>query len=193
MKTAAAISAVVLFLAGSFSYGQNRADPRPHVAPSELTILKHTFDRERRFVTEAIPESQRGGEPATRIVSQPVLMVSVKAKSNTAKSIIGVSWYFVLTRNTGEEEFSIPFTTPVDIASQQTRTFKGEIERLPGRARAVTVDELKNPARLSAQERIVITCVMFSDGTFSPLNDASKSDCGRLQTSGEIRRKIEKL
>ena len=120
------------------------------------------------------------------------MTVSVKAKSNTTKSIVGVSWYFVLTKNTGEEEFSIPFTTPVEIASQQTRTFKGEIVKLPRRSRAVTVDELKNPPKTPAEGRIVITCVMFADGTFSPLNEAAKSDCVRLQTSTEIRKKIEK-
>jgi hypothetical protein len=34
---------------------------------------------------------------------------------------------------------------------------------------------------------------MFADGTSSPLNEASKGDCQRLQASPQIRKKIEKL
>lgn len=188
-----AILAVVLGIACGTSFGQESTDPQPHVAPPELTILKHTFGAENRFVTESVPQSQRGGEPATRVVSQPVMAVSVRAKSNSTKTIVGVRWYFVLTKNTGEEIFSIPFNTPVDIASQQTKTFKAEIERLPKHPRAVTVEELKDPVKARARERIVITCVLFADGTSSPLTAAARNDCQRLQVSPEIRKKIEKL
>ena len=191
MKIASILAAIILSIVSSSTYAQDQAEPKPHVAPSELTILKHSFGSERRFVTESIPESHRGGEPATRVVAQSVMTVSVKAKSNTPKTIIGVSWYFVLAnQNTGQEVFSLPFVTPVDIAAQKTKIFKGQIERLPLPSRAVTVDELKHPVK-PAQERIVITCVMFSDGSLSPLNDASRLDCGRLQTSPELRRKLE--
>jgi len=192
VKAIATIGAVVLFLAYGLGCGQDTADSKPHVAPPELTVLKHAFGGDRRFVTETTPQSERGGEPATRVVSQPTMTVSVKAKSNATKTIVGVSWYFVLAKD-AEEYFSIPFLTPVDIASRQTKTFKGEIKRLPTHRRAVTVDELKNPSKTSAQERIVITCVVFSDGTTSPLNEASKNDCQRLQVVPEIRKKIEKL
>ena len=193
MKAIATIGAVVLYLACGLGCGQDGADSKPHVAPPELTVLKHAFGGERRFVTEATPQSERGGEPATRVVSQPVMTVSVKARSNATKTIVGVSWYFVVAKETGEEYFSIPFITPVDIASRQTKTFKGEIERLPMQRRAVTVDELTNPLKRPAQERIVITCVVFSDGTSSPLNEAAKQDCQRLQVAPQIRKKIEKL
>jgi hypothetical protein len=192
VKIAAILAAIILSIVCGSSYAQNQADAKPHVAPSELTILKHSFGSERRFVTESIPESRRGGEPTTRVVAQSVMIVSVKAKNNNAKTIIGVSWYFVLANaNTGQEVFSQPFVTPVDIAAQKTKIFKGQIERLPLQQRAVTVDELKHPVK-PAQERIVITCVMFSDGSLSPLNDASRFDCGLLQTSPELRKKIEK-
>jgi hypothetical protein len=193
MKAAAAISAVVVCLACGTGLGQTISDPPPHVAPPELTILKHSFGSEHRFVTESVPRSDRGGEPATRIVSKGFMSVSVKAKNNTTKRVVGISWYFIFTnQNTGENIFSMPFNMPVDIASQQTRTFKAEIERLPKPARAVTVEELKNPVKPAPQERIVITCILFSDGTSAPLNEAARPDCQQLQASTEIRKKIEK-
>lgn len=190
MKTIATIAAVVLCLACGTSLGQENSDPPPHVAPPELTVLKHAFGSDHRFVTEAVPQSARGGEPATRVVSRGFTSVSVKAKNNTTKRVVGISWYFILSKNTGEEVFSIPFITPVDISSKQTRTFTGEIERLPKHQRAVTVEELKNPVKTRAQERIVVTCVLFADGTSSPLTDAARNDCQRLQSSPEIRKKI---
>lgn len=192
MKIAANIIAWVLILVGGSSYAQD-ANPPQYAAPSGLTILKHNLNTERRFVTESTPHSERGGEPATRVVSQPVMTVSVKVKSNTTKPIIGVSWYFVLTKNSKEDYFSLPFVTPIDIAPQNQRTFKTEIERLPRHPRAVTVDELKQTDHSPPRERIVITCVAFADGTTSPLNEASQKDCRRLETSPEIKKKIGKL
>lgn len=190
MKIAANIIACVLLLA--CGYGQGKTELPRYVAPTELTILKHNFGSERRFVTESTPQSVRGGEPATRVVSQPISTVSLKVKSKATKTIVGVSWYFVLARNSSEDYFSLPFITPTEIAPQNTRTIKAQVERLPGRARAITVDELKHPDKNSAQERIVITCILFTDGTSSPLNEASQRDCRRLETSPEIRKKIEK-
>jgi hypothetical protein len=192
VTTIVTIGVCLLFFAGGYGYAQDTTPPR-YAAPSELTILKHNFGGERRFVTEATPQSERGGEPARRIVSQPVMTVSVKVRSNATKPIIGISWYFVLTKNSTEDYFSLPFVTQIDIAPQNAKTFKADVERLPGRARAVTVDELKHPDKSPVRERIVITCVAFADGTTSPLNEASKSDCGRLATRPEIRKKIEKL
>lgn len=192
-KTATAIGAVVLCLVGGVSFGQQSNDSPPHAAPPELTILKHSFGSDHRFVTESVPQSDRGGEPATRVVSKGFMSVSVKAKSNTTKRVVGIRWYFILTnQDTGEKLFSIPFNTPVDIASRQTKTFKAEIERLPKPGRAVSVEELKNPVKPAELERIVITCILFSDGTSSPLNEAARPDCQHLQAANEIRRKIEK-
>jgi hypothetical protein len=191
VKLAATIGAVILCFACSSSYGQDQAERKPHVAPPELTILKHNLGSERRFVNEAMPQSPRGGEPPTRLVSQLVMTVSVKVRSNATKAIVGVSWYFVLTKNSSEDYFSLPFITPTDIPPRGSKTFKVEIERLPGRSRAVTVDELKHPDKGPGRERIVITCVVFSDGTSSPLNGASKRDCRQLEAAPEIRRKIK--
>ena len=191
MKTIATIGACVLFFAFGPACAQDSNPPR-YVAPSELTILKHSFGGERRFVTEATPQSARGGEPAMRVVSSAVMTVSVKVRSNTTKPIVGLSWYFVLTRNSAEDYFSLPFVTPIDIAPQNAKTFKAEIQRLPKRARAVTVDELKQHDKSPARERIVITCVAFADGTTASLNEASQADCRRLERSAEIRKKIEK-
>ena len=191
MQITAKIVAWVLVLVGGSSYAQEANPPR-YVAPSELTILKHNFNGERRFVTETTPQSERGGEPATRVVSQPVMTVSVKVRSNAAKPIIGVSWYFVLSKTSTEDYFSLPFVTPVDIAPRNAKTFKANVERLPRHSRAVSVDELQQPDKTPPRERIVITCVAFADGTTSPLNEASQNDCRRLETSPEIKKKLEK-
>ena len=192
MKINAKIIAGLLVLAGSSSYAQDANPPR-YVAPAELTILKHSLNSERRFVTEATPQSERGGEPATRVVSQIALTLSVKVRSNATKPIIGVSWYFVLAKTSTEDYFSLPFVTPIDIAPQNERTFKADIERLPRQPRAVSVDELQQPDKTPPRERIVITCVAFADGTTAALNEASQNDCRRLETSAEIRKKIDKF
>ena len=144
-------------------------------------------------MTEATPTSASGGEPATRVVTKPTMSVSVKVKSEASQTVAGISWYFAVEQN-GEQYFRIPFITPVEIPAGRTKTFKGEIERLPRRRpHTVTVDELKNPVTAPAHEQVVITCVIFSDGSVSPLNHAAGVDCQRLQSSPEIKKKLQKL
>jgi hypothetical protein len=80
----------------------------------------------------------------------------------------------------------------IQIDGGKTKTITGEISELPrGHRRAVTVEELQNPDKTPAQERIVISCVLFADGTFSSLNDASKTDCNQLQAAPQIRKKLQ--
>jgi hypothetical protein len=117
----------------------------------------------------------------------------VNVRSNTIKHVIGVSWQFIVATPT-EEYFRIPFITAVEIEPSKIGTIKGEIESLPGgHPRAVTVDELEHPDKTPAQERIVISCVLFSDGSSSSLNDADKSDCERLRALAQIKKKLQKL
>jgi len=191
--TSAIIPAFIFFLAGGAVCLQDRADGPGRDAPPELRILSHTFGSDPKFVTEATPTSPNGGEPATRVVTKSTMSVSVKVKSESSRTIAGISWYFAVAQN-GEQYFRIPFITPVEIPAGKTKTFKGEIERLPRRRpHTVTVDELKNPVTAPAQEQVVITCIVFSDGTVSALNDAAAVDCQRLQSSPEIRKKLQKL
>jgi hypothetical protein len=191
--TSATILGSILLLAGGAVCAQNSLDGPGREAPAELRILNHTFGSDRKFVTEATPTSPNGGEPATRVVTKSTMAVSVKVKSESSRTIAGVSWYFEVERN-GEQYFRLPFITPVEIQAGKTKTFKGEIERLPRRPpRTVTVDELKNPVSAPAQEHVVITCILFSDGRVSPLNDAAVADCQRLQSQPEIRKKLQKL
>jgi hypothetical protein len=188
--TSATIPAFFLLLAGGGLCAQNSTVGPHGEAPPELRILNHTFGRDARFVTEATPVSPSGGEPATRVVTKTTMAVSVKVKSESSRTVAAVSWYFAVERN-GERYFRIPFITPVEIPAGKTKTFKGEIERLPRPVpRTVTVDELKNPRNAPAQERVVITCILFSDGTVSPLNDAAGLDCRRLQSSPDIKKKL---
>lgn len=194
MQTIATIAAVVLIVAGAPSGRQNPVSS-VHEAPPELTILKHVFGSARRFTTEAA-DSKPGGEPNPHVVSKILLSVSVKATSRASKPIVGVSWNFVfVNKNTGEELFNIPFITPIFLGPQQTKTFKGDFDKdeLPHHPRTVSVDELgKSAAPPAAEERVVITCVMFADGTFSALNDEVRSDCSHLQSSPEIKKKLQK-
>ena len=187
------IPALVLFVATGALYAQNTTDRPGHESPGELRILNNNFGSDAKFVTEATPISPSGGEPATRVVTKSTMAVSVKVKSESARTVAGVSWYFEVERS-GNQYFRIPFITPVEIRPGRTKSFKGEIERLPGRRpQIVTVDELKNPVNSPAREHVVITCILFSDGTVSPLNNATAVDCQRLQSSPEIRKKLQKL
>jgi hypothetical protein len=191
--TSVIIPAFVLFLAGGAVCAQSSTDGPGRDAPAELRILNHTFGSDQRFVTETTPTSTNGGEPATRVVTKSTMAVSVKVKSESSRTIAGVSWYFEVERN-GELYFRIPFITPVEIPAGKTKTFKGLIESLPRRHPGiVTVDELKNPLNTPAQEHVVVTCILFSDGAVSSLNDAGDLDCQRLQSSPEIRKKLQKL
>jgi len=120
-----------------------------------------------------------------------VPIISVKVRSISSKTIIGVSWFLIFETNNDENYFRIPFITTIDIKPNTTKTFHGEIEieSLPRHPRTITVDELKNPPTTRPKERIEINCVLFSDGTTSPLNDAAEADCQRLRASSEIWKK----
>ena len=191
--TSATIPAFILFLTGGGLCAQDSTDGPRRESPAELRILNHTLGSDAKFVTEATPTSPNGGEPATRVVTKPIRAVSVRVKSESSRTIAGVSWYFAVERN-GEQYFRIPFITPVEIPAGKTKTFRGEIEEMPRRRpHTVSVDELKNPGNSTAREHVVITCILFSDGTVSPLNDAADADCQRLQSSPEIRKKLQKL
>lgn len=133
--------------------------PRVDEAPPEITILKHALDHEARLVNEM---NSAGGEPTTRIGSEPVTFVSVKVRGNTLRTIVAVSWYFVLQKSNDEEYFRVPFLTPAEIEGEKTKTIKGELDMadlLRKHPQAVTVDELKNPVKTPARERIVISCL----------------------------------
>jgi hypothetical protein len=130
-------------------------------------------------------------EPATAARRESVTFVSVTVKSVTTKTIVGVSWYFVLQKGSEEELFRVPFITQAHIESAKTKAIKGELDMaglLRRHPQTVTVDQLKNPDRTPAHERIVISCLLFSDGTFSPLNDSANQDCQRLVTMGSKKR-----
>jgi hypothetical protein len=189
--TIATIPAFILLLAAGGLCAQNSTVGSHGEAPPELRIVNHRLGRDARFVTEATPVSSTGGEPPTRVVTKPTMAVSVKVKSESSRTVAAVSWYFAAERN--GQRFHIPFITPVEITAGKTKTFKGEIERLPRPIpHTVSVDELKNPRNAPAHERVVITCILFSDGTVSPLNDTVGLDCRRLQSSPEIKKKLQK-
>ena len=151
-------------------------------APPEIVIIKHALEQGARFSNEMSRDPQ-SAEPATQPRRESVTFISVSVKSNTTKTIVGVSWYFVLQQGSEDEFFRVPFITPANIESKKTKTIKGELDMVDLMRRhphTVTVDQLKNPVRTPAQERIVVSCLLFSDGTFSGLNEAANADCRRL-------------
>jgi len=89
-------------------------------------------------------------------------------------------WYFVLHKSADEEYFRVRFVNTTIIEAGKTRTLTGEMDRIPRPPQTVSVDELSKP-RPQAQERIVISCVMFDDGSFSSLNEFTKEDCESLK------------
>jgi len=188
------ITVGILFFSCGSLCGQDVDFAQRNDSPPELAVLIHKRSFERRFVNDSAPKPRNGkDEPTTQVAGKSVMIVSVNVRSNTPKQIIGISWQFIVaTRN--EEYFRIPFITAVEIDPRKTRTIKGEIESLPrGHPHPVTVDELEHPDKTPAQERIVINCVLFSDGTFSALNDGASLDCRQLQASPQIRKRLQKL
>jgi hypothetical protein len=178
----------VLFAPSVSGQAQKNATslPTSDEAPPEIVVLKHALEHQARLVNEMSRDPQTA-EPATAVRRQSVTFISVAVKSATTKTIVGVSWYFVLQKGSEEELFRVPFITQAHIESAKTKAIKGELDMaslLRRHPQTLTVDQLKNPVRTPAQERIVISCLLFSDGTFSRLNDSAKQDCQRLATIG---------
>lgn len=190
------VSANILVCLLSFSIGSSIPGQKSESgstpqrdAPPEVTILQHKYGSKRRFVNQTRRNS--GQEPTTQVITQSVPIISVKVRSISSKAIVGFSWFLVFEMNNDENYSRMPFITAVDIKPNTTKTFYGEIdiESLPRHPRTITVDELKNPPATRPKERIEINCVLFSDGTTSPLNDAAEADCQRLRASSQIRKK----
>ena len=180
MITAWILAFLLCFSSSGSTLGQQNNQNAPAQdteAPAEVTILKHRFGSEGRFINETRPSSQTG---ATQVVQTSVLTASVKLRSNTTKTIVGISWYFILQKSVNEEYFRIHFVSRIEIQPHRTQTLKEDIKRIPMPPRAVSIDELKNQRQPPGQERIVVNCVLFSDGSFSPLNDSAQKDCQRL-------------
>jgi len=116
--------------------------------------------------------------------------VSLKIKNETTRKIIGMIWYFVLHKTVDEEYFRVRFVDTSTVEAGKTRTLVGEMETIPGpnpQTRVVTVDELGKPIP-PPQERIVIGCIMFADGSFASLNEFTKEDCESLKSIDKIKK-----
>lgn len=151
-------------------------------SPPEVTILKHQFGVSKKFVNESTPNpSDPTGEPGSRLRRNINPAVQLKIKSQTTRKIVGMVWYFVLQKSENEEFFRIRFVNTKVIEAGKTETLTGEIDRIPRGPQTISVDELREP-RPQAQERIVISCLMFGDGSFSSLNESTKEDCESLKS-----------
>jgi hypothetical protein len=159
-------------------------------SPPEVTILKHGYSFERGFVSAVKDSQSTDDQPMPQIRTKLVIVVSAKVRNNTTKKITGVTWYFVLKKSSDEEYFRIRFTSHTEIAGEKTKTLKGTLERWPrGPRRAVSVDELKAGPPAPPQERILISCLLFSDGSFSSLKDSSTADCQDLALAEKVQKK----
>jgi hypothetical protein len=179
---------LVLCLVGVKQYFYQTEDTQE--SPPGVTILKYGYSFEKGFVSEVKTDSQSTrDEPMTQIKTNSVIVVSAKVRNNTTKKITGVTWYFILKKSTDEEYFRIRFTSHTEIDGEKAKTVKGTIDRWPRVPRAVGVDELKRGAPPPPQEHILISCLKFSDGSFSSAKDSLTEDCQRLGPSENIQKK----
>ena len=153
----------------SFAQATNRIDPDPLKAPSEVTVLTHELRYESRLIA-----TRRGG-----VINRLVRLATMKLRNNSTRKIAGVSWYFVVLKNWDEEYFRLPYTTISEIDPEKSKTLKGFfwVPRT-AQTQTVTVDDLEQPPKY--QSLVVVSCVLFSDGAVSALNDSFKQDCDRL-------------
>lgn len=159
-------------------------------SPPDVTILKHHFGTVRKYVSQTSADPLNpSSEPSSRIRSQITPGVELKIRNETTKKIVGMTWYFVLHRTANEEYFRVRFVNTSIIEAGKTKTITGEMDsipRPPQTTRVVSADELDEPIP-PAQERIVISCIMFADGSFSSLNEFTKEDCESLKPIEKIK------
>jgi hypothetical protein len=183
------VASAVLFSTGGLLFAQQKNDkqkPPPRWdSPPEVTILEHRFGASRKPVIDTSPDpNSPKGEPSTRVRMSANPAVSLKIKNQTTRKIVGIVWYFVLHKTVNEEYFRVRFVDTSAIEAGKTRTLVGEMETMPmpnPQTRVVTVDELGKPIP-PPQEQIVISCIMFADGSFSSLNESTKEDCESLKS-----------
>jgi hypothetical protein len=170
--------------AGGLVSGQRQNEkqlPPRWDSPPEVTILKHRFGASKKFASETTQHpSNPTGEPSSRLRTKVNPAVYLELKNQTTKKIIGMIWYFVLHKSENEEFFRVRFVNTTVIEAGKTRTLTGEMNRIPRPPQTVSVDELSKP-RPQAQERIVVSCIMFADGSLSALNEFTKEDCESLK------------
>ena len=178
-----------------FVFGQQKNDkqklPPRWESPPEVTILEHRFGTSRKPVIDTSPDPlSPKGEPASSVRMNLSPAVFLKIKNETTRKIAGMIWYFALHKTADEEYFRVRFVNTSTIEAGKTRTLLGEMEtvpRPPPQVHVVTVDELGKPLP-PAQERIVISCIMFADGSFSSLNEFTKADCESLKSIEKAKR-----
>ena len=138
-------------------------------APPQVTVLEHELRYESRLI-----HTRRG--PLNLLVR----MAAMKLRNDSDRKIAAVSWYFVVLKNREEEYFRLPYTSFSAIDPNKSKTLKGFF-RVPRteQTQTITVDDLKQPPRYESV--VIVTCIMFSDGAVSALNDSAKADCDRLR------------
>jgi hypothetical protein len=176
-------------------FGQGKNDkqnlPPRWDSPPEVTILEHHFGSSKKPFIDLSPDpANPKGEPSSRVRMSVNPAVTLKIKNQTTRKIVGMIWYFVLHKTANEEYFRVRFVSTSAIEAGKTRTLTGEMETMPrpnSQTRVVTVDELGKPIP-PPQERIVISCIMFADGSFSSLNEFTKEDCESLKSIEKIKK-----
>ena len=160
-----------LCLAPGDLHAQNKTsvDPNAPNAPPDVTILAHELRYENRLITRR-----------AMVVNRLVRMATIKVQNNSNRKIAGISWYFVVLKNREEVYFRLPYATISEIDPNKSKTLKGFfwVPRTE-QTQTVTVEDLELPPKF--QSVVLVSCVLFSDGSFSALNDSAKQDCDRLQ------------
>ena len=171
----------------ALTFGQPKDDKQKSLpprwdSPPEVRILKHRFGPAGKTVYVApdplSPRNDPSRNTSIRVTTNPA--VALKIKNETTRKIVGLTWYFLLHKTDDEEYFRIRFVNISRIEAGKTKTLMGEWGRMPAE-HTVHVDDLNKAAPLF-QQRIVISCIMFADGSFSSLNESPKADCESLST-----------
>ena len=158
-------------------------------SPPEVLILKHKFGTSKKLVNEVSSNpSITSGEPSSRLATNVKPAVYLELRNQTTKKIVGMIWYFVLHKSENEEVFRVRFVNTKVIEAGKKKSLTGEMDRIPRGPGTVSVDELSKP-RPQAQERIVISCILFADGSFSSLNEFTKEDCETLKPTQNTKNK----
>lgn len=163
-----------IFSASNSTLEGTRAEPPPavkQVAPN-VPAKNVTTSRE---ITLPPPPKQKIQTPPDKF-----FFYQVRVKNTGAKRIEAFVWDYVFTDPVTKKELeSHSFESFVRVKSNTTSTLVGEAVAPP--TKIVTVGGLEKDKRNPFDERVVIRCVLYSDGTLWTNAAREGIDCARLR------------
>jgi hypothetical protein len=121
------------------------------------------------------PRSTRFPRPRS-----PFYVYSVKIKNEGKKAITGVAWEYLVTDPADNSELSRHrFWTWEKVGSTKSKTLEGRSPSPP--SNIVSVAGLQKDKRSPYLEKVILKCVMYSDGTTWTSAESTEHDCQRLK------------